>query len=103
MPPKAPKKKPSLFGGIEKKTTPAPEAAQASPVAVHVQRDFSAYPDSQRRILTLLNEQGTLNSDQLAQKAGLPVGDVLAELTMLEIGGEITALPGGLYELTSQS
>ncbi len=102
-PPKAPKKKPSLFGGIGKKTTPAPEAAQASPVAVQVQRDFSAYPDGQRRILTLLNEQGTLNSDQLAQKAGLPVGDVLAELTMLEIGGEITALPGGLYELTSQS
>jgi len=102
-PPKAPKKKPSLFGGIGKKTTPAPEAAQSSPVAVQVQRDFSAYPDGQRRILTLLNEQGTLNSDQLAQKAGLPVGDVLAELTMLEIGGEITALPGGLYELTSQS
>jgi DNA processing protein len=102
-PPKAPKKKPSLFGGIEKKTAPASKAAQASPVAVHVQRDFSAYPDSQRRILTLLNEQGTLNSDQLAQKAGLPVGDVLAELTMLEIGGEITALPGGFYELTSQS
>ena len=100
---KAQKKKPSLFGGIGKKTASAPKEEQAPPVTVGTKRDFSAYPNGQQKILTLLTEHGTLNSDQLAQKTGLPVGDVLAELTMLEIGGEITALPGGLYELTSQS
>lgn len=101
-PPKAQKKKPSLFSGIGKKAAPAPKAEQAPPVTVGAKRDFSAYPGGQQKILTLLTEHGVLNSDQLAQKTGLPVGDVLAELTMLEIGGDINALPGGLYELTSQ-
>ena len=101
-PPKTKKKKPSLFGGMGRRTESAPGKEQASPVTIRAKRDFSAYPDGQQKILTLLAEQGSLNSDQLAQKTGLPVGDVLAELTMLEIGGEINALPGGLYELTSQ-
>ena len=97
------KKKPSLFGGIGKKTASAPKEEQVPPVTVGTKRDFSSYPSGQQKILMLLTEYGTLNSDQLAQKTGFPVGDVLAELTMLEIGGAVTALPGGLYEITLNS
>lgn len=100
-PPKPKAKKISLFGGGKTKPTPPKEESAPAPAAVR-ERDLSGYPDGQRKILTLLTE-ARLTSDQLAQRTGLPVGDILADLTMLEIGGEITALPGGYYQLTPQS
>lgn len=54
--------------------------------------------DAQRAILTVLMD-GEADSDRFSSKTGLPINDVLVELTMLEINGYITALPGGKYKL----
>ncbi len=102
--PKGKSKKP-LFGGFGKKTKEgkaAKETEKSSKPASETKptpptKDYSSYPDGQRRLLTLLAE-GKKTADQLAAQTGIPVGEVLVELTMLEIGGEIGALPGGFYE-----
>ena len=88
------KPKKSLFGGFGKKE--APVTAKAEEPSVEP-KDYSAYPERQKKLLALLS-QGKKTADQLASQTGMPVGEVLAELTMLEIGGEIGALPGGFYE-----
>jgi predicted Rossmann fold nucleotide-binding protein DprA/Smf involved in DNA uptake len=90
---KAPAKpKKSLFSGFGRKGTPPDETVAPTPP-----KDYSTYPEGQQKLLTLLAE-GKKTADQLAAQTGMPVGDVLCELTMLEIGGEIGALPGGFYE-----
>ncbi len=61
--------------------------------------DFGAYPSDQAAILRLLSEKKQLCSDDIVRELGLSIGDVLAAMTMLEISGEITALPGGMYTL----
>ncbi len=91
------KKKPSLFGKKKKEPEVRTEAPPPPP------KDYSSYPEKQKKILTVLADQGRQTSDRIVNQTGLSVGDVLAELTMLEIGGEIEALPGGLYQITSQS
>ncbi len=82
-------------GAVSRPDSP-PERAAISPAP-----DFSAFTEAQRRILTRLSEVGAQNSDQLAAASDLPIGEVMAELTMLEISGAVAALPGGLYELLS--
>ena len=88
--PKA-KAKRSLGGNRSESVTTEEEKPHRTP------KDYSAYPERQRQLLTLLAE-GKKTADQLASQTGIPVGVVLAELTMLEIGGEVGALPGGYYE-----
>jgi DNA processing protein len=44
-------------------------------------------------------EGQTLTADELARSLARPVGDVLAELVELELGGAIVRGPGGLYRL----
>ena len=99
------KKKGTLFGGPSRKKEKkvSQSAPHTSSHTVVSKRDYSDYPAHQGAILSLLAESGSLNADQMAQRTGLPIGDVLAELTILEIGGEIVAIPGGFYQLTSQS
>ncbi len=80
-----------------------PSSAKASERSPVKAPDLSAYAENQRRLLTCLLEDGEQNADRLAVKTGIAIGDVLAELTMLEIGGAVTALPGGLYEITLNS
>ena len=53
-----------------------------------------------RGILTLLLTDN-MTSDELAVRSGNPINEVLVELTMLEIEGIITALPGGSYKINS--
>ncbi len=54
-------------------------------------------PEEQRQILSLLYEKKQLDSDGIVRHTGLPVDRVLTALTMLELEGLITALPGGMY------
>ena len=51
-----------------------------------------------RSILSLLMTK-EMTSDELAIRSGNAINDVLVELTMLEIEGMITALPGGSYKI----
>ena len=63
-------------------------------------RDFSSFPDNQRRILEIIESKKRVISDDIVRETGMKIGDVLAELTMLEISGDVTALPGGAYCLS---
>ena len=77
-----------------------PEAPAEKEAPEPPPRDFGAFPEKQKRILTALSENGPLDSDHLAAILGIPIPDLMAEITMLEISGEINAMPGGLYGLT---
>lgn len=55
--------------------------------------------DDQRAILELLDSEGEMNADRLSVRTGMPIADVLSELTMLEIEGHVCALPGGNYKI----
>ncbi len=58
--------------------------------------DLSALPEDQRKLYAELEAAGR-TADELASAFGMPVGDIMAALTLLEIGGYIKALPGGMY------
>ena len=45
-------------------------------------------------------DAGEMTADVISSKIESPITDVLVELTMLEIMGHITALPGGTYKLS---
>ena len=40
-----------------------------------------------------------LSADQLSTKSGAPVSSIMTTLTILEIRGYVTALPGGRFML----
>ncbi len=73
---------------------------EADYVKRETKRDFSSFSDSQRKILELIESKKRVSSDDIVRETGIPIGDVLAELTMLEISGDVTALPGGAYCLS---
>ncbi len=54
----------------------------------------------QLEILTLLMNEGEMTADAISAKTESAITDILVELTMLEIMGHITALPGGTYKLS---
>lgn len=60
-------------------------------------RDYNAFPEDQRQILMSFTDKLQMTSDEIAAKTGLPIEKILVALTMLEISGDISALPGGLY------
>ena len=60
----------------------------------------SGVEGKQLEILKLLMEEGEMTADVISSKIESPITDVLVELTMLEIMGHITALPGGTYKLS---
>lgn len=49
------------------------------------------------RIKTALDGGKSLTADELSQKLGLPVSEILSELTLMEIYGEVTATAGGRF------
>ena len=55
-------------------------------------------PDEERALLLALRGE-TLGAAELADRLGLGVGEVLAELTTLELDGRVVRRPGGLYGL----
>lgn len=60
----------------------------------------SGVEGKQLEILTLLMNEGEMTSDAISAKTNSAITDILVELTMLEIMGHITALPGGTYKLS---
>lgn len=57
----------------------------------------SDLPDEQKRILSVIAEKRYATSDDIVRETGMPIGEVLAALTMLELTELVVALPGGAY------
>ncbi len=55
----------------------------------------------EKQIYIRIKETGKINADGLVSSE-LNTAKVMSALTILEIGGHITSLPGGFYELTKQ-
>ncbi|MBO5274140.1 MAG: DNA-processing protein DprA [Clostridia bacterium] len=77
---------------VTKSKTPVPEATK------HAKNtpDLSALPENQRKIYEELMAAGR-SADELAAAFDMPIGEIMAALTLLEISGYIKALPGGMY------
>ncbi len=52
------------------------------------------------KILSLLKQSNSMTADEITSKTGLPVSEVLSELTLLEIEGEVSVSVGGRYTLS---
>ena len=76
------------MGWLDKKK----EVRQNSDCADH--RD--ALSESERAILNLL-QRGAMGLDELCEATGTPAGPMMAQLTMMQIAGLITTLPGKQY------
>lgn len=56
--------------------------------------------DSRKTVYkTLLEEKTPLSADQITVRSGMNVAEVMTALTILEIKGYVTALPGGRFIL----
>ena len=56
--------------------------------------------DSRKTVYkTLLVEKTPLSADQITVRSGMNVAEVMTALTILEIKGYVTALPGGRFIL----
>ncbi len=91
---------------LKKKLTKE-EIASAEPVREKKRVDLSGLSPEEALIVESMD--APISAEELArvlsQKAGKPytVGELLGMLTMLEIGGYIEALPGGSFQLASES
>ncbi len=66
---------------------------------VQAEIDLSALTPIQRRIVEALRD-GVLQLDALIDRLGLPAGQVLTQLTLLQVKKYIAQKPGKLYELS---
>ncbi len=62
-------------------------------------RAYEGLTDIQTRIVDALFGEDKLTTDEIVRKTELGISDVLTEMTMLEISGVVSALPGGRYML----
>lgn len=58
--------------------------------------------DQEKELLELLSRYSCLRPEDLSAYAGIPIQDVLAMLTALEIKGIVTAEPGNLYQCINE-
>ncbi len=49
------------------------------------------------RILSVLDSVSPITADEISQKTGIPITEVLSELTLMEICGDVNAAVGGRY------
>ena len=78
-------------------------AAIDAPPAAEPPEDAAAGPDpDQQRILDLLGHDPQ-PADTLIEASGLTAGEVSSILLMLELAGDVSTMPGGLYVRTSQT
>lgn len=87
---------PALRRQLEAFETPAATDEAAAPEPLP-ERD----PD-QQHVLDLLGHDPQ-SADTLIEASGLTAGEVSSILLMLELAGEVSTLPGGLYVRTSQT
>ncbi len=73
------------------------EEPKKTPVSVdRSQEILVSLDDTSRKVLESMPLDRAVNPDAIAA-TGLDMGDVMTSLTMLELGGFVTSLPGGLY------
>ncbi len=72
--------------------TPAPKPIDLSPL-------LERFSEAGQAVLVSL-VGAPKNADEIARAVSLPISRVLRELTMLELEGILTALPGGRYSLS---
>ena len=53
-------------------------------------------PENERAVLNLL-QRGAMSLDELCEATGLSAGQMMSQLTMMQLSGFITVLPGKLY------
>lgn len=58
--------------------------------------------DTSEKIENILSSGKSLTSDELAEKTGLGIGEVLSELTVMEIEGRVTLSAGNRYCIASR-
>ncbi|HBB72268.1 MAG TPA: DNA-protecting protein DprA [Ruminococcus sp.] len=63
--------------------------------------DLSGLTDTQKKIADCLND-GPLHADIIAQRLDISAGELMYELTELEISGAVRSLPGNMYELLTE-
>ncbi len=82
--------------------SPAPEAKKpvqepANQPSSAVEPDLSVLSVTERQVFELLSSRGALTADEIS-KCGIKIEQVLSVLTLLEIYGLVTALPGGRFK-----
>ncbi len=92
--PKIPEKKSRQSSPAEKKEIDK----GASSTYIDAEEKLPTLTAEEEKILSLVGENGILVDDIMA-RAGLPAGQVLSALTMLQIKGVITQLPGRRVKL----
>jgi DNA processing protein len=73
------------------------EELQLVPAASVSEQSFPAVADETSRLLTALGYE-PCSLDTLIERTGLPVEQLLAQLTQLEILGQVSTLPGSRYQ-----
>ena len=76
------------------------EEPQTSPAIAQI--DYSQLDETESAICKVL-EEGKALVDTICSKTGIDVSEVLSALTMLELEGIITRLPGNQFEIINQS
>ena len=79
------------------KQTKAGTAVENKPESTAVEPDLSVLSVTEKQVFELLQSKGTLTADEISQ-FGIKIEQVLSVLTLLEIYGLVTALPGGRYK-----
>lgn len=102
-------KKPEFFMNSESAYSPKTSRRKASragkPEELLESENFSEgvidenLPELQKNILGILKEENNMLADEISEKSGIEISDLLAELTEMEIMGLIRALPGNRYTL----
>lgn len=100
----------SIVSGTERKKQPAAKEIAQDPGIKNAVTDKtpvveqkqaggipSDLPEEQKKVLSVIAERKQATSDDIVRETGMPVGEVLAALTMLELTDLVTALPGGAY------
>ena len=94
---KAKKDSKNYLSEINKKVSEDGENNNAKAVPPSDLPDLTVLSVSERAIYSLFEQSEILTVDEIASK-GIKVDDVLSSLTMLEIYGFVTLLPGGRYQ-----
>lgn len=88
----------NIIPKAQRKSEQLPSKAEIASGISQNNRDYSALSAPEQVIMELFENNETLSADEIASK-GFKVDDVLSSLTMLEIYGYISALPGGRYKI----
>lgn len=80
----------------EENKKPISDSASAASVT-SVKTNVSVGGTSSEKILSVLDTNVPLSADEISQKTGIAISEVLSELTLMEIYGDIRSSVGGRY------